>query len=113
MPHRANGDPTAIGLYKVAFDPDNPQRFFAFALAGPYSEIVAASISARNNSLAVGLLVMVPALGIGYCLSRTLARPLQQIATAAKAFGRRESEIPLPLEAPDEVAAELQALLKL
>ena len=104
------GERLALGLCKTAFDPDRPERFLTFALAVPYDAVVAESVHARNLSLVVALAVLLPALAIGYALSRTLARPLQQIAAAANAFGRGETNVVLPVSAPDEAGVAARAL---
>ncbi|MEX2316479.1 MAG: PAS domain S-box protein [Pirellulales bacterium] len=112
--HTNAGVPLALGWNRVSFDPDRPDRFFTFALAVPYEIVSAEPIRARNVSILVAFAVLVPALAIGYAHSRTLANPLQQIAAAAKAFGRDESEIDLPLDANDEtgiVARALQSMI--
>jgi PAS domain S-box-containing protein len=104
------GERRALGLCKASFDPDRPERFFTFALAVPYDDIVAESVQARNLSLAVALAVLLPALVIGYALSRTLAKPLQQIAAAANAFGQGTTDVALPLDANDEAGVVARAL---
>jgi PAS domain S-box-containing protein len=107
------GAQLALGWNQVSFDPDHPERFVTFALAVPYEIVSAEPIRARNLSILVALAVLVPALAIGFALSRTLAIPLQQIAAAAKAFGRDETEIDLPLDASDETGVVARALQKM
>jgi PAS domain S-box-containing protein len=110
-----DGHPTAVGMFKLAYDPENQQRFLAFALTGPKSDIEGASIEARNHSILAGMAVLLPALVIAFVLSRALARPLQQIAAATRDFARGEKNIALPLGASDEagvVARSLQNMIE-
>jgi two-component system sensor kinase FixL len=110
---RAEGGPRALGVYKAAFDRNRPERFLAFILAVPYDVVVAESVAARNASLLAAAIVLLPAIGIGYALSRTLARPLQQMTAAVSAFGRGESSIELPIAAADETGVVARALAEM
>jgi len=106
----AAGRQVAIGVYKARSDPNRPERFLAFALSTPYDIVVANSREAGSASLLAALAVLLPALAIGYAMSRSLARPLQQIAVAAGAFGRGESDVALPLSAGNETGIVARAL---
>jgi signal transduction histidine kinase len=100
----------AFGWNRVNFDPEKPGRFIAIALAVPFDAIAAEPIRVRNMSILVAAGVLVPALAVAFALSRTLANPLKQIAAAAKAFGREETEIQLPINASDETGVVARAL---
>ena len=64
----------------------------------------------RNRSLGIGAAVLLVSLTVGYAMSQSLTRPLRQIAAAADAFGRGETDVDLPTEAGDETGVVARSL---
>jgi PAS domain S-box-containing protein len=106
----SSGEKLALGWNRVYFDPDNADRFIAIALAVPFDTIAAEPIRARNFSILVAAAVLVPAMVIGYGLSRNLANPLQQIVESVSRFSRGDTELYLPVDATDETGVVARAL---
>jgi PAS domain S-box-containing protein len=106
----ADGEPTAIGVYKAPLDPADPARFVAFALTAPYDLVVSESTQNGWQSLWISGLLLLVSLVLGYLLSRTVTGPLRQVASAAEAFGRGESVAKLPTRAGDETGVVARAL---
>ena len=76
--------------------------------AVPYSQVALAMAAVRNSTLLTGLLALLGAMGLAVALSRTLTRPLLQMARAAESFARGES-IPAPVKASGEIGVLARA----
>jgi PAS domain S-box-containing protein len=106
----SDDQPMAIGICRVPIDPADSNRFVEIAVAAPYQVAIPVSATARNRCLLAGALVALIALGWGYLLSRSMTKPLRQIAAAAEAFGRGEKDLELPTGSRDEIGVVARAL---
>ncbi len=102
MASDAENAETAVGVYKVMFDPLDPDRFLAVASAEAYDDVLAESRAMRNRSMQIGAVLLMSALAVGLVFARTVTRPLRQITEAAEAFSRGEAMGKLPIDATDE-----------
>ncbi len=102
-------DSLAVSLAKCPLPPSQPDLFFAIGLDAAYNFIVADSIATRNWSLMAGLLMLILALSLGLLVSRTLTRPLIQMAEAAEAAGQGKTRIRLPTDSNDEAGVLARA----
>lgn len=105
----ADGHRIALGIDKLAFDPERPERFLGFVTAASYDEVVAGSVATGKRSLTVGMLLLALAAANGLWFARSFTRPLRRITDAVVAFGRGASDVKLPLEAKDEAGVLARA----
>lgn len=99
-----------IRFLKVPFDPHLPERSLGLAVAASSREVLAESISLRNRSFALTLLLIALASGLGVLFARLLVQPLRRITRAAQNFvGGAHHKVSLPVEASDEVGVLARA----
>jgi PAS domain S-box-containing protein len=104
------GERVALGLFRAAFDPSHPERFIAFIVTTPYDNVVAESIHSRNRSVGTASIVLAAAIVGGFLISRSVTKPLREIAAAAAAFGTANPQIAMPVKARDETGVVARAL---
>lgn len=109
------GDRRAIGAHNLYFDPLKPNRFLTFVAAASYGKVVADALGTRNQTIAVGLGLLLAALVAAFVLSRSLTMPLRQMVEGVRKFQEGDAQVVLPVDAKDEagvLARSFDAMIK-
>jgi len=81
-----------------------------FMVVAPYSEVVAAAVTMRNQCVVAGLLLLGLSLAFGGLMSNHIVRPLRQMVTAANRIAGGRSPGALPLDRRDEAGSLARAV---
>ena len=92
-----------LTAYEVEVDPERPDKNLLFVQAGAEAEITAAALRTFRRTLVIGVGILTVSLLIVVAFSRSLTRPLRQMAESARSFARGEGVGELPTQRKDEV----------
>ncbi|MEG3639387.1 ATP-binding protein [Magnetococcus sp. PR-3] len=99
----AQGYEELVGVVALHHNPDRPDQRLVITVGLPYHEILAQLYNSRNESLVVGLTMVVMALLLAVMLTRSLTRPLREMIHSVHAISRGQVDQPLPTTASGEV----------
>jgi PAS domain S-box-containing protein len=105
-----SGQRKAIGVQRAPLDPNRSDRFVVIAVESPYRDAMAQAIDSRNHSILAAMSVLCVALAVGLVISRSMTRPLREIAAAAQCFGSGKLDVALPTQRKDEVGVVARTL---
>ncbi len=91
-----------INFIEVHYNPIEKEQFLGLALSTPIDLAMAGANASQKKSLFVSLWVIAGSGLLAFLFTRILVGPLRQITESAKAFGRGQAQVPLPLSSGDE-----------
>ncbi len=109
MPDEGNGQ-DVVGITKIFFDKDQPQRFISVVMTRNYKSILAEESAVLNDIIWVVLLLTIGGASLAILFSIHLAKPIRQMTLAVKQFTASPSRpTELPLNSSGEIAALAQS----
>jgi len=84
-----------------------------FVVVAPYDEVVAASVTVRNQCVLAGLILLALSLSFGGVVSSNIVRPLRQMVTAADRIADGRAPGDLPVSRRDEAGALARSLQRM
>ncbi|MDT7041028.1 PAS domain S-box protein [Candidatus Nitronereus thalassa] len=98
-----------LGIHKAYLDPPNQQRFLGVMVEDSYEHALAQVVALRNQTIAVGLGLLILAFLAAQFFSRKMTRPLFEIAQAAINVGKGIAGIRIPVQGKDEIGQLAQS----
>lgn len=93
-----------MSFTKVAFDPNNLNRFIAIIITHDYHRVASEQSKLLNNVVLWTLLLIIPGAGLGVLFSIGLTRPIKQITQAMDDYiHQRDSKETMPIHLNNEI----------
>jgi len=104
-----------VAFRKHHYDARRPDNYLGLAVEAPYAEIVGRTRAVERRGFLFSGAVALAALLAGVLLLRLLIRPLNRVAETVVRYRKGESDLPLPVDSPDEIgvlAREFRAMMR-
>ena len=80
-----------------------PEHQLCLIVKMDQAEALAPAMALRNNIILISLLALMAAAGLAWWLARTITRPVQQLAEAAREIGAGKLDTPIEIKTRDEI----------
>ncbi len=106
----AAGESEVIAAIKTTLTPSQLDRRYTFIVSAPYRVVAAAHIASRNQSILLGVALILIALLFAALISFNLSKPIRQMTAAVMAFRTDRQIDKLPVTARDEIGVLARAM---